>query len=133
KRLEAGDRVHFGHSGTSCMMGALDATVSAKGEAGEVELAFDFSGDVLDDAIRAIGMMPLPPYIALERETDDGDRISYQTVYASRDGAVAAPTAGLHFTPELLAALDARGVARHFVTLHVGAGTFLPVKTDDTD
>src|SRR6185369_17903608 len=61
KRLEAGDRVHFGHSGDSCMMGALDATVSAKGEAGEVELAFDFSGDVLDEAIRAVGMMPLPP------------------------------------------------------------------------
>ena len=75
KRLEAGDRVHFGHSGDSCMMGALDATVSAKGEAGEVELAFDFSGDVLDDAIRAVGAMPLPPYIALKRDADECDRV----------------------------------------------------------
>ena len=132
KRLEAGDRVHFGHSGDSCMMGALDATVSAKGEAGEVELAFDFSGDMLDDAIRAVGAMPLPPYIALKRDADESDRVSYQTVYASKDGAVAAPTAGLHFTPELLEALESRGVSRHFVTLHVGPGTFLPVKTDDT-
>ena len=132
KRLESGDRVHFGHSGDSCMMGALDATVSAKGEAGEVELAFDFSGDVLDDAIRAVGAMPLPPYIALKRDADESDRVSYQTVYASKDGAVAAPTAGLHFTPELLGALESRGVSRHFVTLHVGPGTFLPVKTDDT-
>lgn len=133
KRLEVGDRVHFGHSGESCLLGALDATVAAKGEAGEVELAFDFSGDVLDDAIRAVGMMPLPPYIALKRGTDDRDRQSYQTVYAKKDGAVAAPTAGLHFTPELLDALAARGVSRHFVTLHVGPGTFLPVKSDDTD
>ena len=132
KRLEAGDRVHFGHSGDSCMMCALDATVSAKGEAGEVELAFDFSGDVLDDAIRAVGAMPLPPYIALKRDAGESDRVSYQTVYASKDGAVAAPTAGLHFTPELLGALESRGVSRHFVTLHVGSGTFLPVKTDDT-
>ena len=77
--------------------------------------------------------MPLPPYIALKREPDARDRESYQTIYASKDGAVAAPTAGLHFTPELLAALDARGVSRHFVTLHVGPGTFLPVKADDTD
>jgi S-adenosylmethionine:tRNA ribosyltransferase-isomerase len=133
KRLEVGDRVHFGHAGDSCLLGALDATVSAKGEAGEVELAFDFSGDVLDEAIRAVGVMPLPPYIALKRATDDRDRKSYQTIYASKDGAVAAPTAGLHFTPELLAAIDARGISQHFVTLHVGAGTFLPVKTDDTD
>jgi S-adenosylmethionine:tRNA ribosyltransferase-isomerase len=131
KRLEAGDRVHFGHSGEACMLGALDATVAVKGEAGEVELAFDFGGDILDEAIRAIGAMPLPPYIALKRAVDDRDRVSYQTVYASKDGAVAAPTAGLHFTPELLDALEARGVGRHFVTLHVGPGTFLPVKSDD--
>jgi S-adenosylmethionine:tRNA ribosyltransferase-isomerase len=133
KRLEVGDRVHFGHAGESCFLGALDATVSLKGDAGEVELAFDFSGDVLDDAIRAVGAMPLPPYIALKRGADESDRQSYQTVYAKNDGAVAAPTAGLHFTPELLAELDARGISRHFVTLHVGPGTFLPVKTDDTD
>ncbi|MET1046988.1 MAG: S-adenosylmethionine:tRNA ribosyltransferase-isomerase, partial [Hyphomicrobium sp.] len=133
KRLEAGDRVHFGHSEDTCLLGALDATVVTKGEAGEVELAFDLSGAALDEAIAAIGLMPLPPYIALKREPDARDRETYQTIYASRDGAVAAPTAGLHFTPELFAALDARGVSRHFVTLHVGAGTFLPVKVDDTD
>jgi S-adenosylmethionine:tRNA ribosyltransferase-isomerase len=133
KRLEAGDRVHFGQSEDTCMLGALDATVAAKGDAGEVELAFDLTGDALDAAIRTVGLMPLPPYIALKRETDVRDRESYQTVYASKDGAVAAPTAGLHFTPELFAALDARGISRHFVTLHVGAGTFLPVKAEDTD
>lgn len=133
KRLEAGDRVHFGHGEDTCMLGTLDATVAAKGEAGEVELAFDLSGAALDEAIAAIGAMPLPPYIALKREPDARDRDTYQTIYADKDGAVAAPTAGLHFTPELFAALDARGVSRHFVTLHVGAGTFLPVKADDTD
>ncbi|CCB64590.1 MULTISPECIES: tRNA preQ1(34) S-adenosylmethionine ribosyltransferase-isomerase QueA [unclassified Hyphomicrobium] len=133
KRLEAGDRVRFGHGEDTCMLGALDATVAAKGEAGEVELAFDLSGAVLDEAIAAIGAMPLPPYIALKREPDARDRDTYQTIYADKDGAVAAPTAGLHFTPELFAALDARGISRHFVTLHVGAGTFLPVKADDTD
>lgn len=133
KRLEAGDRVHFGQGEDTCMLGALGASVAAKGEAGEVELAFDLSGAALDEAIAAIGAMPLPPYIALKREPDARDRDTYQTIYADKDGAVAAPTAGLHFTPELFAALDARGVSRHFVTLHVGAGTFLPVKADDTD
>ncbi|HPG89887.1 MAG TPA: S-adenosylmethionine:tRNA ribosyltransferase-isomerase, partial [Hyphomicrobium sp.] len=132
KRLEVGDRVRLGHGNTSCLAGTLDATVFEKGEAGEVELAFDFSDGVLDEAIASVGIMPLPPYIALKRAPDDRDRASYQTIYADKDGAVAAPTAGLHFTPELFAALDARGISRHFVTLHVGAGTFLPVKTDDT-
>jgi S-adenosylmethionine:tRNA ribosyltransferase-isomerase len=75
----------------------------------------------------------LPPYIALKRAPNESDRATYQTIYADKDGAVAAPTAGLHFTPQLFAALDARGISRHFVTLHVGAGTFLPVKTDDTN
>jgi S-adenosylmethionine:tRNA ribosyltransferase-isomerase len=133
KRLEAGDRIQFGHAGNACLQGTLDATVSAKGEAGEVELAFDLSDIALDEAVASVGAMPLPPYIALKREPDARDRETYQTIYADKDGAVAAPTAGLHFTPELFAALDARGVARHFVTLHVGAGTFLPVKADDTD
>jgi S-adenosylmethionine:tRNA ribosyltransferase-isomerase len=133
KRLEAGDRLRFGHGNTSCLMGALDATVFAKGEAGEVELLFDLAGPDLDAAIAAVGQVPLPPYIAGKRAPDDADRVSYQTIYAVRDGAVAAPTAGLHFTPELFARLDARGVSRHFVTLHVGAGTFLPMKADDTD
>ena len=132
KRLEVGDRVQFGHANSACMLGALDATVSDKGEMGEVELAFDLAGDALDAAIAAVGVMPLPPYIALKRAPDDRDRATYQTIYADKDGAVAAPTAGLHFTPELFAALDKRGISKHFVTLHVGAGTFLPVKTDDT-
>ncbi len=132
KRLEVGDRVQFGSTAGSCLMGALDASVAARGEAGEVTLAFDFSGDVLDAAIARVGEMPLPPYIALKRAPDARDVESYQTIYADKDGAVAAPTAGLHFTPELFAALEARGVSKHFVTLHVGAGTFLSVKTDDT-
>jgi S-adenosylmethionine:tRNA ribosyltransferase-isomerase len=80
----------------------------------------------------ATGHIPLPPYIASKRGEDDQDRKDYQTIYAREDGAVAAPTAGLHFTPDLFARLDARGIERHFVTLHVGAGTFLPVKADDT-
>ena len=84
-------------------------------------------------AITERGIMPLPPYIAAKRAEDEDDRADYQTIYAREEGAVAAPTAGLHFTPELLAALDAKGVGRAFVTLHVGAGTFLPVKADDTD
>lgn len=135
KRLQAGDRVRLGHEGTgaACALDVLDATVAARGEAGEVELAFDLSGPDLDRAIHAHGEMPLPPYIAGRRAPDSQDRTRYQTVYAKEDGAVAAPTAGLHFTPELFAALDACGVSRHFVTLHVGAGTFLPVKAEDTD
>ncbi len=132
KRLEAGDRISFGHANSACLAGVLDATVAAKGEAGEVELAFDLSGAALDEAIAAVGAAPLPPYLALKRPADESDRKSYQTIYAEKDGAVAAPTAGLHFTPELFAALDARGVSKHFVTLHVGAGTFLPVKAEDT-
>lgn len=133
KRLDVGDRVRFGATASSCLMGALDATVSAKGAAGEVEFAFDLSGDALDAAIAATGVMPLPPYIALKRAPDEADRETYQTVFAAKDGAVAAPTAGLHFTPELFAALERRGVTQHIVTLHVGAGKFLPVKVDDTD
>jgi S-adenosylmethionine:tRNA ribosyltransferase-isomerase len=132
KRLEPGDRVQFGHTNTSCLMGFLDATVAAKLDAGEVELAFDIMGGDLDRAIEAIGAMPLPPYIALKRPPGEQDRASYQTMFAAKDGAVAAPTAGLHFTDGLVAALDARGISRHVVTLHVGAGTFLPVKAEDT-
>ena len=132
KRLKVGDRIRFGHGGTSCLAGALDATVAERLEAGEVELAFDLAGPDLDRAIESAGVMPLPPYIALKRSATAADARSYQTIYANRDGAVAAPTAGLHFTDALLARLEARGVARHFVTLHVGAGTFLPVKVDDT-
>ncbi len=132
KRLKEGDRIRFGGEGRVCLMGVLDATVAAKGEGGEVELAFSLADAYLDQAIADLGSMPLPPYIAGKRAPGDGDRETYQTIYAAREGAVAAPTAGLHFTPELMAALDARGVSRHFVTLHVGPGTFLPVKAEDT-
>ncbi|MGZ3275106.1 MAG: tRNA preQ1(34) S-adenosylmethionine ribosyltransferase-isomerase QueA [Caulobacteraceae bacterium] len=132
KRLKPGDRVRFGAtSDRACLLGALDATVQDKGEDGEVTLSFDLMGPDLDLAIAERGMMPLPPYIAAKRPEDERDRADYQTVYAREDGSVAAPTAGLHFTPGLLAALDAAGIKRAFVTLHVGAGTFLPVKTDE--
>lgn len=133
KRLKEGDRLRFGVGGETCLLGVLEATIAAKYGDGEIEVAFDLSGPDLDAAIAAAGVMPLPPYIAAKRAEDDADRADYQTVYAAHDGAIAAPTAGLHFTPELLAALDSAGVERTFVTLHVGAGTFLPVKADDTD
>jgi len=133
KRLAHGDRIRFGHDGRVCLLGTLDATVAEIGEAGEVELSFSLHGPYLDEAIEALGDPPLPPYIAGKRDVRPEDRERYQTVYARREGAVAAPTAGLHFTPELLSALAARGVSSHFITLHVGAGTFLPVKADDTD
>ena len=128
KKLEAGDRLRFGAEGKA----ALDATVEAKGEAGEVTLAFDFHGPALDEAIAAVGEMPLPPYIAGKRGTDEQDQKDYQTIYAEKEGAVAAPTAGLHFTPELMKRLEESGISQEFVTLHVGAGTFLPVKAEDT-
>jgi S-adenosylmethionine:tRNA ribosyltransferase-isomerase len=131
KRLAVGDRVSFGEANDrACLLGALDATVQAKGEGGEVTLAFDLAGPDLDAAIAERGAMPLPPYIAAKRGEDERDRADYQTVYAEEDGSVAAPTAGLHFTPELFERLAAAGVATAFVTLHVGAGTFLPVKTE---
>ncbi len=109
---------------------ALQAHVIGIGEAGEVTLAFSKSGAELDQAIAQFGSMPLPPYIARKRAVDAQDAQDYQTVYARAEGSVATPTAGLHFTPNLLAALDAAGIERHWVTLHVGAGTFLPVKVD---
>lgn len=131
KRLQAGDRIRFGHETRVCLLGALDATVEEKGEAGEITLRFDFHGAVLDDAIEAIGHMPLPPYIASKRGDDERDRSDYQTMFAAREGSVAAPTAGLHFTNALLEKLAEAGVGLRKVTLHVGAGTFLPVKTED--
>ena len=132
RRLRPGDRIVFGEApDRACFLGALDATVAEKDDAGEVTLAFDLAGPDLDMAIAERGAMPLPPYIAARRREDEQDRADYQTVYARQDGSVAAPTAGLHFTPQLLTALTARGVSQHFVTLHVGAGTFLPVKTED--
>ncbi len=134
KKLAVGDRIRFGGQsgdhGAVCVLETLDATVEAKLADGSVLLRFDLTGPALDQAIVAQGAMPLPPYIAQKRPTDARDLKDYQTVYAANDGAVAAPTAGLHFTPELLATIDALGVQRRFVTLHVGAGTFLPVKTE---
>jgi S-adenosylmethionine:tRNA ribosyltransferase-isomerase len=131
KRLQAGDRIRFGHEGRVCLLGALDATVEEKGEGGEVLLRFDFHGPVLDEAIEQLGHIPLPPYIAARRPDDEQDRLDYQTMFAKHEGSVAAPTAGLHFTDALLARLKARGISLHRVTLHVGAGTFLPVKAEE--
>jgi S-adenosylmethionine:tRNA ribosyltransferase-isomerase len=131
KRLAVGDHVRFGRDGRVCLLGTLDATVREIGEAGEVELAFSLHGPFLDEAIEALGDPPLPPYIAGKRGPRPEDAERYQTIYARREGAVAAPTAGLHFTRDLLAALKAKGVSGHFLTLHVGAGTFLPVKADE--
>jgi S-adenosylmethionine:tRNA ribosyltransferase-isomerase len=132
KRLEPGDTLRFGDEGKVCFLGQLDATVEAKGEGGEVTLSFAFHGPVLDQAIEERGDMPLPPYIASKRAADEQDRTDYQTMFATDEGSVAAPTAGLHFSDNLLERLQDRGVATHRVTLHVGAGTFLPVKTEDT-
>ena len=132
KRLRVGDRVRFGdRDDRACLLGALDAEVMQKGFGGEVILAFDLAGAFLDAAIAERGVMPLPPYIAAKRAEDDRDRSDYQTVYAREDGSVAAPTAGLHFTARLLRQLQDQGVAVQFVTLHVGAGTFLPVKVEN--
>jgi S-adenosylmethionine:tRNA ribosyltransferase-isomerase len=132
KKLSLGDRVRFGNEGKVCLLGHLDAEVEAKGADGEVTLSFSFHGPALDQAIADLGTPPLPPYIASKRTPDDQDARDYQTMFAANEGAVAAPTAGLHFTPALEAGLVSRGVDIHRLTLHVGAGTFLPVKADDT-
>ena len=132
KRLKEGDRVRFGErTDRACLLGALDATVRRKGEDGEVELGFDLSGPDLDAAVAERGHMPLPPYIAARRPEDERDLQDYQTMFARPEGSVAAPTAGLHFTPELMRRLKERGVGFETVTLHVGAGTFLPVKVEE--
>lgn len=122
KRLAPGDRIDFG--------GGLVGEVRDKQEA-ELLLAFDREGPALEAALRAVGEMPLPPYIAARRAVDAQDMEDYQTVFAQRPGAVAAPTASLHFDEPLLAALAGRGVGFARVTLHVGAGTFLPVKVEN--
>ena len=132
KRLKPGDRIVFGEGEGMCLLGTLAATVEERGAEGEVTLAFDFSDASLDEAIARLGAMPLPPYIASRRPPDEKDRVDYQTTFAREEGAVAAPTAGLHFTPRLIEALEAGGVSVHFVTLHVGPGTFLPVRSADT-
>lgn len=133
KKLAPGDTIRFGHEGKVCLLGHLDATVEAKGEEGEVTLSFVFHGPALDQAIADLGRPPLPPYIAGKRPADEQDAADYQTMFAAKEGAVAAPTAGLHFTPALEQRLRARGVGLQRVTLHVGAGTFLPVKVEDTE
>ncbi len=122
KRLREGDIITFA--------AGLEARVAAKSEA-EVRLSFNRAGHDLDAAIDAAGAMPIPPYIASRRAADEQDASDYQTLFAREAGSVAAPTAGLHFTPQLIDALAAAGVQRTSVTLHVNAGTFLPVKSED--
>ncbi|WP_414833547.1 tRNA preQ1(34) S-adenosylmethionine ribosyltransferase-isomerase QueA [Afifella sp. YEN Y35] len=133
RKLKPGDMLRFGGEDETCIAGTLDARVVEKGEAGTITLGFSLAGPVLDEAIHGQGAMPLPPYIASRRQADAADLEDYQTVYAAKEGAVAAPTAGLHFTDNLLAALADKGIERRLVTLHVGAGTFLPVKSEETD
>jgi S-adenosylmethionine:tRNA ribosyltransferase-isomerase len=123
KRLKPGDRIAFAAD--------FAATVAEKHPEGDVTLAFDCAGEAFRAALDRYGAMPLPPYI--KRPAGAEDRRNYQTIFARHEGAVAAPTAGLHFTPALLAALDAAGIERVAVTLHVGAGTFLPVTVADTE
>jgi S-adenosylmethionine:tRNA ribosyltransferase-isomerase len=122
RRLRRGDRLDFA---------GLSAQVHSR-TAGDVELVFDCCGPTLDRAIARIGAMPLPPYIVSRRPPDAHDTADYQTVYAVHEGSVAAPTAGLHFTPQLLESLRGQGIDRTSVTLHVGTGTFLPVASADT-
>jgi S-adenosylmethionine:tRNA ribosyltransferase-isomerase len=126
KKLKILDRIDLG------AWGRIKATVTGKGETGEVTLSFELGGEELDAAIREHGVMPLPPYIESKRPAEERDKVDYQTVYATREGAVAAPTAGLHFTQILLQQLAGRGVGFERLTLHVGAGTFLPVKAEET-
>jgi S-adenosylmethionine:tRNA ribosyltransferase-isomerase len=128
KRLREGDLIDFGHSRVT---GGLVGLVLRR-EGGEVDLRLS-STEPLAETLRKAGFMPLPPYIARRRPADDEDRDRYQTVYAREEGSVAAPTAGLHFTEGVFAALEAKGVGRTTLTLHVGAGTFLPVSSEDTD
>jgi S-adenosylmethionine:tRNA ribosyltransferase-isomerase len=124
KRVRTGDRIDFG--------AGVSAIAAERGEDGSILL--DFEGDEpVELLLERAGTMPLPPYIAGKRPTDDRDRDDYQTMFAREKGAVAAPTAALHFTPRLVEALAAAGIASETLTLHVGAGTFLPVKADDTD
>ena len=124
KRLRLGDRIVFAPG--------FAANVSAKGEAGEVTLAFEQADRDLPGALHRHGQMPLPPYIKRGPGGAASDHADYQTIFARHDGAVAAPTASLHVTDTLLAALEARGIDRAFVTLHVGPGTFLPVRVEHT-
>ncbi|MCF6220513.1 MAG: tRNA preQ1(34) S-adenosylmethionine ribosyltransferase-isomerase QueA [Robiginitomaculum sp.] len=125
KRLKQGDVVRFSNE--------LSAVVTDKQAGGDIGLAFNMSAEALGQAIEQVGEMPLPPYIARQRPVDAQDNDDYQTVFAVDKGSVAAPTAGLHFTPELFAKLESSGVKIARLTLHVGAGTFLPMSCDNTD
>ncbi len=124
KKLKQNDLIRFAHE--------FSAVVEKKGDLGEVMLRFNVSGAVLLKALRANGIMPLPPYIKRPQIGDQADQRSYQTLFAKNDGAVAAPTASLHYTPSLVQAIKDRGVGIVQLTLHVGAGTFLPIKVEDT-
>lgn len=130
RRLKVGDALRFAGDGDG---DPLAGEVVHVGNGGVIEIAFEVADASLDRAIDRVGLMPLPHYIAAKRSPDADDRVSYQTVFAKHKGAVAAPTAGLHFTDALLRALNAKGVSAHTVTLHVGGGTFLPVKVDRTE
>jgi S-adenosylmethionine:tRNA ribosyltransferase-isomerase len=123
KRVRIGDLVEFG--------GGVTASAAERGEDGAVLLHFH-GDEPVEVLLERAGRMPLPPYIASRRPADEADRDDYQTMFAREEGAVAAPTAALHFTPRLIEALEKHGVGRETLTLHVGAGTFLPVKADDT-
>ena len=125
KRLKVGDALHCSED--------LSATITEIRDGGDISLAFNKSGEDLESQINSIGDMPLPPYISKKRKIEESDAEDYQTVFANEAGSVAAPTAGLHFTPDLLTRLRNKGVQIECLTLHVGAGTFLPVKSDDTD
>jgi S-adenosylmethionine:tRNA ribosyltransferase-isomerase len=129
KKLALLDELELGNGEAD----ALKARVAGRGETGEVTLEFELGGAQLDEAIKAHGAMPLPPYIGAKRDVEERDKVDYQTVYAAEDGAVAAPTAGLHFTEALLQQISDMDVTIERVTLHVGAGTFLPMKVDDTE
>ncbi|HEV7344189.1 MAG TPA: tRNA preQ1(34) S-adenosylmethionine ribosyltransferase-isomerase QueA [Devosia sp.] len=129
KKLALLDRLELGNGQAE----ALVARVAGRGETGEVTLEFELGGAQLDEAIKSHGAMPLPPYIGAKRDVEERDLVDYQTVYAAEDGAVAAPTAGLHFTERLLQQISDMGVTIERVTLHVGAGTFLPMKVEDSE
>ena len=133
RKLAPGDVICFGDEDELDHDAALRAKVTEKGQGGEICLAFRQRGAALDQAISAHGEMPLPPYIAARRAVDERDESDYQTMFAAHDGAVAAPTAALHFTPALMQGLKKKGIGHVLVTLHVGAGTFLPVKVEDTE
>ncbi len=128
KKLKPGDRLIFSPPDNGA---ELAGTITAKGNGGEIDIVFDVADPDIDEALARVGHIPLPPYISAQRAEDEQDRQDYQTIYAKNKGAVAAPTAGLHFTDALLAKINQTGISSHFVTLHVGAGTFLPVKVDD--